>query len=154
MTVKLVGAPNRPVLIVAGLALFLFAAAAIETQDWYDYRLPVAVLAIPTLEYAILGTALLTVAILRSRFASVTAVIIATFITADVVIGTALPLVFGGSVHVNWRIAINLAIAAAIFGASVFPWSWPGNKPLLIWMGLTFGAMIVLTGTVILLARL
>ena len=150
---RIVRSPKSPVLIAAGIAFLLLATAAMKAQSWYDYRVPVVVLAIPILEYAILGTALLIVAILRSRFAGVVAVIVATFITFEVVAGAVLPLAFGGSARVNWLSAINLAIAGAILGTSAFPWNWPANKLVLFWMGLTFGTLTLLFGTVVLLAR-
>ena len=151
MSATSVRSPNNPILITAGIALLLMAIAIMKGAPWDNYRIPVAVIAIPALEYVIFAIALLYVGLRRSPFAGATATVIATFILFGLVLKF-VPLAFGGSVHVTWLTAANLAIVVAVLGPLVFPWS-PSNKPALLWLGLTFGALALVTGAAILLAR-
>jgi len=156
MAVKLVRAPNSPILIVAGLALLLLAAVGVERAvlNPHHYRVPVVVLAEPSIITAIQGMALLFVAIRRSKFAGVTAVIVAAFISFGMAFGVVLPLAFGRPVHVTWWTAIDLAIVAAMLWPSIFPWDRTANKPVLFWMAVTFGTLTLLVASAVLLARL
>ena len=156
MSSRFVRAPNAPVLIAAGISLLLLAAlrAEVVATTANTYRLPVMVRAGGVMIDAILGTALLSVALRRSQFAGATAVIVATFLVFGVVFGLVTPLVFGRSAHVTWWTAIYLAIAASIVGPSLFPWSPTANKPVLFWTGLTFATLTLLFVSVALLARL
>jgi hypothetical protein len=157
MAVKFVRAPNRAVLIAGGIALLLLAVrgAGMAAANANHYRIPVVgLVVIGGASDAILGAALLFVALSRSQFAGATAVIVATFLTFDIVAVNVTSLVFGTSAHVTWWTAVHLAIAATVVGPSLFPWSRAANKPALIWMGLTIGATTLLLGTVVLMARL
>jgi hypothetical protein len=155
MSPKFVRAPNSPVLIGAAIALFWVATVGIDKAvlNANHYRVPVMVLAGSAVKDAVFGVALLYVALRKSQFAGATAVIIATFLTFGVAIH-ALAAVAFEPVHIGWGVAIDLAIAAAILWPSVFPWSRSANKPVLFWMGLTFGTLTLLVGTVTVLARL
>lgn len=102
---------------------------------------------------AILGAALLFIALRRSQFAGATVVIVATFLTVGVALPALGSLTFG-SVQMTWLDGIDLAIAVAILWPSIFPWSRSANKPVLFWVALTSGAMALLVGTVAILARL
>ena len=156
MPAKSIRAPNGPVLIVAGTALLLFAVlgtrAAVLNAN--HYPVPMVVLAGGAIKNAILGMALLFVGVRPSRFAGVTAVIVATFITFGFALEFVGWLVFGAPARVSWGTATYVMIAAGILWRSVLPWSWSANKPALLWAGLTFGTLTLLFGTVILLARL
>lgn len=156
MAAKLIGAPNSPILIVAGLALLGLGATGVvgAVLNPSHYRVPVLFLAEGSIIAAIQGMALLFVAIRRSRFAGVTAAIIAAWITFGVVFGIVAPLAFGLPAHVTWWTAIDLAIAAAILWPSIFPWDRIANKPVLYSMAVTFGTLTVLMGSAALLARL
>lgn len=102
---------------------------------------------------AILGLALLFVALRRSQFAGVTAVIVATFLTFLVLASVLMSVAFR-PFHASWWDAIYLTIAVAILWPSLFPWSRSANKPVLFWMCLTFAAATLLFGSPIVLARL
>jgi len=156
MAAKFVRAPNNLALIAAGIALLLLATLGVRTAaaNANHYRMPVVVLAGGAIENAILGAALLFVTLRRSRFAGATAVIVATIMTFNVVFGLVTPLAFGRSARVTWWTAIYLAIAASIAGPSLFPWNPTANKPVLFWMGLTIAALVILFGSLALLARL
>jgi hypothetical protein len=151
MTVKFVRAPNNLVLIAAGIALLLlaFRAGMVATN-----HLPTPLVVGSFTRDAVLGAALLFVALRRSQFAGATAVIVATLLTFVVVAPMAFESVAFGSVHVTWSMAIYLAIAAGVIAPSLFPWSGTANKPVLFWMGLTFAAVTLLLGTIALTARL
>jgi hypothetical protein len=156
MTLKFVRAPNRLVLIAAGIALLLLAtlgarAAAVNPNP---YQIPIVLRAEGAIRDAILGGALLFVALRTSRFAGATAVIVATFMTFLVVFGHVTSLAFGLSDRITWWTAVYPAIAASVVGASLFPWSRIANKPALFLMGLTFATLTLLVGSVVLLARL
>jgi len=103
---------------------------------------------------AILGIALLFVALRGSQFAGATAVIVATFLTFGVVFGHVTSLAFGLSDRITWWTAVYPAIAASVVGPSLFPWRRTANKPALFLMGLTFATLTLLVGSVVLLARL
>jgi hypothetical protein len=156
MAAKLVRAPNSHILIVAGLALLLLGAVGVERAvlNTHHYRVPVMLLAEGAVVNAVFGIALLYVAIRRSQFAGVTAVIIATFIAFAVVSQMVVSLAVWRPPHVTWWTAINLAIAGAIAWPSVFPWNWSANKPALIWMAATFGTLTFFFATLAILVRL
>ena len=156
MRVNSVRAPNRSVLIVAGIALLLLAALAIGQGALVarEYQLPLVVTAGPAMRNAILGIALLYVAFSRSQFAGVTAVIVATIIMFVVVGGHLMSLALGLSARVTWLTAIYLVIAAVVLWPSMFPWNWTANKPAFFWMALTLGVFTTLSGSVALIARL
>jgi hypothetical protein len=158
MSVKAVRAPSSPVLIAAGIALFLLAtlgaprAAAVAKA--LQYRVPVLVLAEGSIRDAIFGMALLYVALRRSKFAGTTAVIVATFLMFVIVWPIAFDLVAFASVHTSWWGAIYLAIAATLLWPSLFPWSWSANRPVFVRMGLTIAAITLPLGCSALLVRL
>jgi hypothetical protein len=156
MTLRLVRAPNRLVLIAAGIALLLLAAlgAGSAAAAANHFRIPVMMLEGGPIKDAILGIALLFVALRGSQFAGATAVIVATFMIFGVVFGLVTPLAFGRYAHVTWWTAIYLAIAASIVGPSLFPWSPNANKPALILIGLTFATLTLLMVSLAVLARL
>src|SRR5689334_13331264 len=118
MSVKFVRAPNSPVLVAAGIALLLLATLGARTAvaTASHYRIPVMVLEAGPIKDAILGIALLFVALRGSQFAGATAVVVASYITFGVVFGHVTSLVFGLSDRITWWTAINLAIAASIIG--------------------------------------
>jgi len=157
MSVTFVRAPNSRVLIAGGIALLLLAARVAWTAAAIanDYGLPVVSLAVTGGAWdAIPGAALLFVVLRRSQFAGATAVIVATLLMFRVVFTHVTSLVFGRSAHVTWWTAVYLAIAAAVVGPSLFPWSRTANKPVFFWMGLTFATLTLLSGIVVLMARL
>lgn len=156
MAAKLVRAPNSPILIVAGLALLLLAAVGVERAvlNTNHYRVPAVVLAEGSIVTAIQGIALLFVAVRRSQFVGVTAVIVAAFISFGVAFGVVMPLAFGRPAHLTWWTAIDLAIVTAILWPSIFPWDRTANKPVLFWMAVTFGTLTLLLGSAAILARL
>jgi len=157
MASKFVRAPNSALLIASGIALLLLAGrgawTAVASAD--RYRIPVVDLAVIGGAWnAILGVALLFVAVRRSQFAGATAVVVATFLIFGIVFNRVTSLAFGLSAPLTWWTAIYLAIAVSIVGPSLFPWSPAANKPVLFWMGLTIAALVILFGSVALLARL
>jgi len=156
MSSRFVRAPNTPVLIAAGIVLLLLAAvqARVVATTANTYHLPVGIRAGGVIKFAILGTALLWVALRRSQLAGATAVIAATFLLFGVVFGPVTSLIFGTSIRVNWWTAINLAIAAVILWPSLFPWDRTANRPVFFWMGLIFGALTLLLVAAAALARL
>lgn len=157
MSAKFVRAPNNPVLISGGIALLLLAVrgAWTATANADQLRIPVLPLVVMGgARNAILGVALLVVALRRSQFAGATAVIVATLLTFAIVTPPVISLVFGMSAHVTWWAAVYLAIAATVVGPSLFPWSPSANKPVLFWSGITILATIVLLATVALIARI
>jgi hypothetical protein len=156
MQAKFVRAPNRAVLIVAGLALLLFAMVGIEgaVLNENHYRVPVMVLAEGAIMDALFGLALLYVAFRKSQFAGATAVVIATFLMFGILMDAFASVAFGLDFHVGWGKASAFAIAAAMLWASIFPWSPSANKPVFFWMALTFGGLTLLVGSAALLARL
>jgi hypothetical protein len=103
---------------------------------------------------ALLGSALFFVALRRSRYAGVTSVVVASFLLFGLAMRIVTSVAFRVPLHVTWWNGIILAIAATILWPSVLPWSPSANKPVFFWMGLTFGAMALLLGTVFALARL
>ena len=139
MAVRFVRAPNSPALIAGGIALLLLAVRGAEmaAANANDYRMPVASLVVlGGASDAILGAALLFVALRRSQFAGAAAVIVATFLTFGIVLRHVTLLFFGTPGHVTWWTAVYLAIAATIVGPSLFPWSRRANKPVLFWMAI------------------
>jgi len=156
MSVKSIRAPSNPVLIAAGLALLLLAALGAKTAaaNVNHYRIPTAVLAEGAMMDAFLGSALIFVALRRSKYAGVTSVVVASFLLFGLAMQIVASVAFRVPLHVTWWNGIILAIAATILWPSVLPWSPSANKPVFFWMGLTFGAMALLLGTVVVLARL
>jgi hypothetical protein len=157
MAVRFVRAPNSPALIAGGIALLLLAVrgADMAAANAIDYRMSVASLAIMGGGWdAILGAALLFVALRRSQFAGAAAVIVATFLTFGIVLKHVTLLFFGTPGHVSWWTAFYLGIAATIVAPSLFPWSRTANKPALFWMGLTIGATTLFLGTLAIIVRL
>ena len=157
MASKFVRTPNSAVLIAGGIALLLLAVRGAWTAvaSANHYQLPVVdLVVIGGVWNAILGAALLFVAVRRSQFAGATAVVVATFLIFGVVFNRVTSLAFGLSAPLTWWTAIDLAIAASIVGPSLFPWSPTANKPVLFWMGLTIAALVILFGSLALLARL
>ena len=118
------------------------------------HHFPMLMLAGGGLKDAGFGAALLYIALRKSQFAGATAVIIATFLTFGVVFSHVTSLAFGLSDHITWWTAIYPAIAASILGLSLFPWSLTANKPALFLMGLTFGLLTLLMGSLVILVRL
>lgn len=154
MAAKFVRAPNSPVLFAAGIALLLLAVLAAGRAAANHYQMPALLLVAGHItRNAILGAALLFIALRRSQFAGATVVIVATFLTVGVALPALGSLTFG-SVQMTWLDGIDLAIAVAILWPSIFPWSRSANKPVLFWVALTSGAMALLVGTVAILARL
>src|SRR5260221_9728959 len=157
MAVRFVRAPNNAVLIAGGIALLLLAVrgAGMAAANANDYRISVVHLVVLGGAWnAILGAALLLVALRRSQFAGAAAVIVATLMTFSVVFGLVASFAVRLSARLTWWTAVYLAIAATVVGPSLFPWSRTANKPALFWMGLTIGATTLLFGTVVLMARL
>ena len=156
MAVKSVRSPNSIALIASGIALLLLAAlgARMAAANANHYQMPMVFLAGGPIRNAILGAALLIVALRTSQFAGATAVIVATFITFSVVFGQVTSFAFGLPSHVTWWTAVYLVIAASLIGASLFPWSRFANKPALRLMGVTFAMLTLLVGSLALLARL
>ena len=85
MSVKVVRAPNNPVLIGAGIALLLLAAWGVSgapaAARALQYRIPIWVLTGGDIRDGILGIALLYVALRRSKFAAATTVVVAALLT-------------------------------------------------------------------------
>ena len=156
MTFRLVRAPTKSVLIIAAMALLLLGALGIEraVRNTNHYHVPVVMLAGAGIRDAVFGVALLYVALRNSQFAGATAVIIATFLTFAVVLNHVTSLAFDLSDHITWWDAVFPAIAGSILGLSLFPWSRAANRPALVLMGLTFGSLTLLTGSLMILARL
>ena len=156
MSVKVIRATSNPILIAAGIALFLLAIVGTQAAvaNANHYRVPTVVLAGGAIMDAMLGAALLFVGLRRSRYAGVTAVVVASFLLFGLGMKVVASVAFRAPFQVTWGNAIILSIAAAILWPSVFPWSRSANRPVFFWMGLTFGAMTLLLGTVVLLARL
>jgi hypothetical protein len=151
MSVKFVRAPNSPVLIGAGIVLLLLGLrSAVAAADHF----PMPVVVTSFIGDAVLGTALLFVVLRRSQFAGATAIIVGTFLTFDIVLGHVASLVFGTPARVTWWTAAYLAIAAAVVGPSLFPWSRTANKPAFFLIGLTFATLTLLVGSLAVLARL
>lgn len=156
MAVKFVRAPNSAILIAGGIALLLLAVRGAEmaVANTNHYGVPVVGLVVLGGAWnAILGAALLFATLRRSQFAGATAVIVASILMFGFVFNQVTSLAFGLTAHFSWWTAINLAIAASIVGPSLFPWSATANKPVLFWMGLTIAALVILFGSVALLAR-
>jgi uncharacterized membrane protein YsdA (DUF1294 family) len=159
MTAKFVRAPNSAVLIAGGIALLLLAVSGVgmAAANANHYRIPVLTLVFLVFMGgsgdAILGAALLFVALRRSQFAGATAVIVATVLAFGIVAKHVISLFFGTSAHVTWWTAVYLAIAAGLIGPSLFPWSPTANRPVLFWMGITIAALTILIGGLALLAR-
>lgn len=157
MASKFVRAPNSAVLIAGGIALLLLAVRGAWTAEANanHYQIPVVdLLIIGGASNGILGAALLLVAVRRDQLAGAMAVIVATFLIFGVVFDRVTSLVFGLSAPLTWWTAIYLSIAAIIIAPSLFPWSPSANKPALFWMGLTIAALVILVGSLALLARL
>ena len=156
MHAKFVRGPNRPLLIVAGLALILLAVVGIQRAVLNEnhYRVPVMVLAEGAIIDAFFGLALLYVALRKSQFAGATAVVIATFLMFGVLMDAFASVAFGLAFHISWGKALAFIIAAAILGPSIFPWSPSANKPVFFWISATFGALTLLVGSAAFLARL
>jgi hypothetical protein len=156
MASKIVRAPDSRVLIGAGVALLLLTMrdAAMIAENANHYRPEVMeALAGGVITKAILGIALLFVAVRQGRFAWATAVIIATLLMFSFALNAFASLAFA-SVHYSWWNLIYLAIAMAILWPLTFPWSWSANKPVVFLMASIFGALTLLLGTLALLARL
>jgi hypothetical protein len=165
MPVKPVRSPNNFILIAAGIALLLMALRAGMAAASH-YPIPTdcvggeaAAVAMSCTRDAILGTALLFVALRRSRFAGATAVIVATLL----LFGVALPMFIlavasasmaFASFRVSWSVAIDLAIAASLIAPLLFPWSGTANKPVFFWVAITFASATLLIGSLAFLARL
>lgn len=156
MTAKFVRAPNRPVLVVGGLAFLLLAIVGVQRAvlSPNHYRLPAWMLAGGPIVDAILGVALLYVVLRKSQFAGATAVVIATFLMFGILFEAFVSVAFGLAFHVTWGKVAVIAIATAILLPSVFPWSWSANKPVLFWMAVTFGLLTLFIGSLMILARL
>ncbi|MEO6042041.1 MAG: hypothetical protein ABIP41_09080 [Croceibacterium sp.] len=165
MPVKLVKSPNNFVLIATGIALLLMALRAGMAAASH-YPIPVdgvggeaAAVALSCTRDAILGTALLFVALRKSRFAGATAVIAATLLLFGValrmfvfaVVASA-PMAFA-SFRVSWSVAIDLAIAGSLLAPLLFPWSGTANKRVFFWMAITFASATLLIGSLAFLAR-
>jgi hypothetical protein len=103
---------------------------------------------------AILGIALLFVAMRKSQFAGAAAVIVATFLTFGIAMKVFGSAAFGLAFHPGWVSAFDLAIAVAIVGPLIFPWHPNASRPVLFWMGLTFATLTFLAGSLAVLARL
>jgi hypothetical protein len=155
MPAKFDRAPNNLILIAAGITLLSLAMFNAGMAAENHYQGPVVLVATGgIIRDAILGAALLFVALRRSRFAGATAVIVATLLMFVVVASRATAAVAFGTVHVNWWDAIYLAIAAVVVGPLLFPWGLSASKPVLFWMGLTIATIAFLIGSLALLARL
>jgi len=151
MSVKFVRSPNRPLLIGAGIALLLLATFSAGGAAARHFPVPIVVMS--GTRDAVLGAALLFVAVRRSQFAGATAVIVAALLTFSVALTALTSLVFA-SVHLSWWVTVDLAIAAVVISPFLFPWSRTANKPVLFWIAATIAAMTLLIGALALLARL
>jgi hypothetical protein len=155
MTTRFVRAPNNHALIAAGIALCLLAAFGVWTATASNpYSIPV----VPWVfmhggRDAILGTALLFVALRNSQFSGAVAVIVATVLMYGIAMKAFASAAFGLAFHLGWGDAVDLAIVAAIVGPLLFPWSPKANSPVFFWVGLTFAALTLLFGSFALLAR-
>ncbi len=157
MAAKVVRAPNSAVLVAGGSALLLLAlrGAGMAVADANHYPIPlVSRVVMGGALDAILGTALLFVALRKSQFAGATAVIVATFLTFGLAMKVLGVLVFGLPFHLGWVGAFDLAIVAAIVGPLLFPWNRNANRRVFFWMGLTFATLTLLVGSLVVLARL
>jgi hypothetical protein len=156
MQTKFVRTPNRPVLIVAGLALLLLAITAIEAGavNANHYRVPLIVLAESGIIDAFFGLALVYAALRKNQFAGATAVVIATFLVFGILMHALMAVTFRLPFGLGWERVLTIAIAGALLSQSIFPWSRSANKPVFFWMALTFGSLAILFGSVVLLARL
>jgi len=155
MAANSVKAPNNHVLIAAGVALLFLAAFGVWTALVSNPNsIPIASRGvIGGAVDALLGAALLFVVFHKSQFAGTTAVIVATFLAFTVASGLVADVLLG-SLDVSLRTGINLLIAATILWPMLFPWSWSANRPVLFRMAATCGAITLLLGTVVMLARL
>ena len=156
MTLRFVRSPNNLVLIAAGITFLLLATLAARTAvaTANPYRTPMVIRAGGAMTEAILGAALLFVAVRRSQFAGATAVIVATFLAFGIAMKAFISAAFGLAFHLGWVGALDLLIAAAIVGPLLFPWNPNANRPVFFWMGLTFATLTVLFGSLAVLARL
>jgi hypothetical protein len=156
MATKTVRAPNNHVLIAAGIALLLLAAfGAWRAMASNPYSIPV----VPRLlmygaRDAILGTALLFVALRKSQFTNPTAVIIATVLLFGIAMKAFDSAAFGLAFHLGWGDAFDLTIVAAIVVPLLIPWNPNTTRPVFLWMGLTFATLTLLLGSLAVLARL
>jgi hypothetical protein len=157
MAVKLVRVPNSAVLIAGGIALLLLAVrgAGMAVADANHYPIPLVsrVIMGGALD-AILGTALLFVALRKSQFAGAAAVIVATFLIFGFAMKAFGFVVFGLAFRLGWVGAFDLAIVAAIVGPLLFPWDPNANSRVFVWMGLTFATLTLFLGSLAVLARL
>jgi hypothetical protein len=121
MATKSVRAPNNYVLIAAGIALLVLAAFGVWTALASNaYPIPVLGRVVIGGSWdAILGAALLFVALRRSQFAGATAVIVATLLMFAVAFHLVMNVVIG-SLHVGWRSGINLVMQRPSFGPCCF----------------------------------
>ena len=157
MAVKVVRAPNNAVLIAGGIALLLLAVrgAGMAVADANHYPIPlVSRVVLGGALDAILGIALLFVALRKSQFAGATAVVVATFLTFGFAMKAFGFVVFGLAFHPGWVGAFDLAIVAAIVGPLLFPWNPNASRSVFFWMGLTFAMLTLLVGSLVVLARL
>jgi hypothetical protein len=154
--VKFVRAPNKISLLAAAIALVLLAtlSARAALANAHHYRVPGVILAGGAIRDVVFAAALLFAALSRSRFAGPTSTIIATLLTFVVTAPLVIHFVAFGSVHPSWWDAIYLALAAAIAGPSLFPWSASANWPVLFCVVLTFAAATLLLGSAAVVARL
>jgi hypothetical protein len=155
MATRSIRTPNNGILIAAAITLLYLATfRAWRATVSNPYSIPVVPwVAMHCARDAILGIALLIVALRKSQFAGAIAVIVATLLMFTVALPVVTDMAFGLAFHPSWWAALYLAIAAAIAGPLLFPWSSNANRPVFLWMGLTFGTMTLLLGSVAILAR-
>ena len=156
MTSKSIRTPNSLLLIAAGTALLLVGAAgaANALSNAHHYRIPILEMSGGAIRDAILGTALVFVAIRKSQFAGATAIIVATVLVFFLAMSAVASMVVAGSFHVTpWK-AIYLAIAAGIFCSALLPWNQSANKPVFFCTALTFAGAMLLVGCAAVVARL
>lgn len=149
MSSKFARVPNFAVLIAAGMALLLVALR----DGMASSQLAIPLVVTSCVLDAVLGAALLFVALFGSRFAAATAVIVGTLLLFQVALGVVMWTAFPW-LHPAWgRSGFDLVIAASLVGPLLFPWSGAANKAVASCMAVTFGAMTLLAGTLVLLAR-
>lgn len=157
MAAKVVRVSNSALPTAGGIALLLlaFRGAAMAIANAGRYGMPVGAAALMGggLD-AIFGAALVVVALRKSQFTGVTAVIVATSLLFSFAFSHVSSLAFGLSAHFTLWTAIDLAIAGVIIWPSLFPWSSTANKPTFFWMGLTVAVWTLILGSLALLARL
>lgn len=156
MATKFVKAPDNRVLSAAGTVFLLLAAFGVwRATASNPYSIPIALwVFMLSGRDAILGTALLFVAVRKSQFAGAVAVIVATVLLFRIAMNAFMAAAFGLAFHPDWWDAFDVAIVAAMIAPLLFPWSPNASRPVFFWMGLTFATLTILFGSLAIAVRL